>query len=316
LNEDNAIAPERDASGTYSQSQWSRALARLQKLLEQNAGSVSSKVVMRALRAELPSVDPYALISGLKFADPEDLKARGFDVPQQPIRHAGRSFYTEQKYEDLVNNVEDEVERKVVKVSDSEVLAPVERPESQTREYRQEEVRLTSYVKKALENLYSSDFIDEEVEYVFDVHADRPGSHYENVDVLAVHWRSAQLVELISIEVKLQFTAQAIQQAINYQRFSDRVWIAIPTSGGPEYAAEELRERDPQLFDYVVSHGIGILACHRARGRSYNVFPIHWPRRSDPDPFERGLFTERYRTYLEDGGILEPSAKRVFPVMR
>jgi hypothetical protein len=51
-----------------------------------------------------------------------------------------------------------------------------------------------------LENIYQSEHTPEDSDYVFDVHSDRPGSEFENVDLLAVHWRSAKSVELVAVE--------------------------------------------------------------------------------------------------------------------
>src|SRR5206468_3414600 len=123
-----------------------------------------------------------------------------------------------------------------------------------TRANRQEEARLTTYVKRALESLYSTDFIPDDASFTFDVHSERPGSTFENVDILAVHWRSPSVVDLITVEVKLDFVPQVVQQALHYLCFSNRVWIAIPVSSDPSQAAIELRDRNPQLFEYVINH--------------------------------------------------------------
>ena len=98
------------------------------------------------------------------------------------------------------------------------------------------------------------------------MHRDRPGSEFENVDVIAVHWRSDEVAEIVTVEVKLDFTARAVQQASNYRRFSDRVWLAVPVTAKLTLAANELRETDPLLFDHVVDVGLGILACRKSRG--------------------------------------------------
>ena len=78
----------------------------------------------------------------------------------------------------------------------------------------------------------------------------------------------------------------------------------IPVSAGPAEAAIELREYDPRLFEYVVEHGLGILACRRAKGRSFDVSPVHWPRKVHPDPIEKEEFIERHREVFEEAGIL------------
>jgi hypothetical protein len=147
------------------------------------------------------------------------------------------------------------------------------------------ERRLGTYVVSALESIYQSDHAPEDAPYVFDVHNERAGSEFENVDVMAAHWRSQKVVELVAVEVKLEFTARLVQQARNYGRFADRVWIAVPVLAEAADASGALREFDPLLFEHVVDAGLGILACRRRPGRSYEVLPAHWPRRSDAGHF-------------------------------
>jgi hypothetical protein len=87
--------------------------------------------------------------------------------------------------------VEAETEKEADDASRSAAAAepPEEVPPSRVN--RQEEARLTAYVKRALDDLYKTDSISEDIAYVFDVHSERPGSAFENVDVLALHWRYA-----------------------------------------------------------------------------------------------------------------------------
>lgn len=188
-------------------------------------------------------------------------------------------------------------------------------PAPARRSYRQEEARLVTYVVEALETVYASEYGPER-ETIFDVHNQRPGNAFENVDVIAAHWRSDEVVDLISVEVKLDFTPRLVQQANNYRRFSHRVWIAVPVAASLPDAASKLQETDPLLFDYIVELGIGVLACRRGRGRSYEVAPIHWPRLLHPDPVERDAFLDRHRVVFEDAGIIAPAAKRSFPRLR
>lgn len=136
------------------------------------------------------------------------------------------------------------------------------------------------------------------------------GGSFENVDVVAVHWRPHNICELITVEVKLEFSAQAVQQALNYARSSHRTWIAVETG-----SALELLQRDPSLFEYAISRGLGVLACRRLQGRAYDVSPIHWPLRNQPGPVEEAEFHERYREELEKAGALEPDRRR-FPRFR
>jgi hypothetical protein len=74
-----------------------------------------------------------------------------------------------------------------------------------------------------------------------------------------------------------------------------------------------LREFDPLLFEHVVDAGLGVLACRRRPGRSYEVLPVHWPRRARPDPVEKEAFLERYRRCFEEAGVLAPRGGHRYP---
>ncbi|MFZ3266497.1 MAG: hypothetical protein WA172_21015 [Terriglobales bacterium] len=163
-----------------------------------------------------------------------------------------------------------------------------------------------------LEELYASDSISDDTEFVFDVHSHRKGSSFENTDLIAVHSRSPEVYDLIAVEVKLEFNAQAVQQALSYTRFSHRVWVAAAVSDSPL----ELREIDPALFEYAIARGLGILSCRRGKGSRYEVSPIHWPLRNTLDPLEADEFLERYREEFEKAGVLEPRGKRRPPQLR
>ena len=89
--------------------------------------------------------------------------------------------------------------------------------------------------------------------------------------------------------------------------------MAVPVETDSHW---ELRERNPTLFEYAISRGLGILACRRRKGRRYEVFPVHWPLRHNLDPLEVDEFLERYREEFEDGGVLEPKDKRRPPRLR
>lgn len=101
------------------------------------------------------------------------------------------------------------------------------------------------------------------------------------------------------MEVKLDFTPHAIQQALNYTRFSPRAWVAALVESD---SMAELPRRYPTLFDYAISRGLGVLACRRRQGRRYEVTPVHWPIRNQPDPLVEKEFVERYREYFETAG--------------
>ena len=166
-----------------------------------------------------------------------------------------------------------------------------------------------AYVVPLIEEIYASESAPEGRTYVFDVHDSRPGGEYQNVDLLAVHWRSRKVIELVAVEVKLDFTARAVQQACSYTRFAHRTWLAVKVVNGPEYAAWELWTRDPGLFDHAVARGIGIIGCKATPGRAYTAFPIQWPKRHEPDPFEREQFLEHYREWFEDADVLEQEGR-------
>jgi hypothetical protein len=74
-----------------------------------------------------------------------------------------------------------------------------------------------------------------------------------------------------------------------------------------------LRETDPLLFDYIIESGLGILACKRRPGSCYDVTPVHWPRRQEPDPIEKERFIERYRAHLERAGAVAPRGHNGYP---
>jgi hypothetical protein len=78
----------------------------------------------------------------------------------------------------------------------------------------------------------------------------------------------------------------------------------------------ELRERNPALFEYAISRGLGVLACRRRKGRSYEVFPVHWPLQNTPDALDKEEFIERYREEFEEAGIIEGKDKKRFPRLR
>ena len=52
------------------------------------------------------------------------------------------------------------------------------------------------YLKDALEDLYASDFGPTDRPCVFDVHHERPGGAFENVDLVAIHWRTWSSVRM------------------------------------------------------------------------------------------------------------------------
>ena len=286
-----------------SREDWELAFRVLGERLARD-GSISTVALRRELEKKAGITDARSLVVGLTFFNRDSAPERGFPVPDFKFHHLGRSFYSEEEAEKHEAETIEEAEEASLKVS---TVLPAVR-----RTYRQDEARLVTYVKRALEEIYASEFGPEENDFVFDVHNARKGGSFENVDVVAVHWRPHNICELITVEVKLEFSAQAVQQALNYARASHRTWIAVVVDSDSQ---SELPQRDPSLFEYAISRGLGVLGCHRRQGRAYDVFPIHWPLRNQPDPVEEAEFHERYRDELERAGAIEPD-KRRFPRFR
>jgi hypothetical protein len=290
-----------------------------QILREMLARARDGAISTQSLRKELDGrnvADPQELIARLRALEPGDQPG---GPEQSRWFHLGRSFYTEAKYREAqraqdalaaeasaADAVADPVTSEEEAEEETDTAAPRER-----RKRRSEEARLGTYIVRTLEEIYDDEASPEK--YVFDVHSLRGGSDFENVDLLAVHWRSPKVIDIVTVEVKLKFTAFLVQQARNYTRFSERVWIAMPVDATTAHAAAmELRGQDHLLFEHVVEVGLGILGCHRGRGNSYNVFPVHWPRRNQVDPREREELVKRYRNEFEESGVIPP-ATRSYP---
>ena len=296
---------------------WTAGTQLLRDLLQQNSGIVSSLALRQALeQRHVP--DARRLVVSLKYFDFDAPPEEGRPKPPYRWYSHARSFYSEEQFAKLQHAQEQQA-------TSAEQAEPGAAPEVETdddesdaapkerRRNRQEERRLGTYVVSALESIYQSDHAPENAPYVFDVHSERAGTEFENVDVMAAHWRSQKVVELVAVEVKLDFTAHLVQQARNYGRFADRVWIAIPVLAEAADASGALREFDPLLFEHVVDAGLGVLACRRRPGRSYEVLAVHWPRRSRPDPVEKEAFLERYRSFFEEAGVLAPTRGHRYP---
>jgi len=298
--------------GTSADLDWELAFRVLGDLLAKNGGSVSSTAFRRELERNHGIADARPLLVELTFFNPEASRERGIPAPNFTFHHLGRSFYSQEKYVEALKNQEDLTTKEAEDASRETEVAVPEEP-SVSRSNRQEEARLVAYVKTALEELYSSDVGSEDRPFVFDVHTSRKGGGFENVDLIAVHWRPRNVCDLVTVEVKLEFTAQAVQQALNYTRFSHRSWVAVAVETD---SGTELRERNPTLFEYAISRGLGLLACRRRQGRRYEVFPIHWPLRNQLDPLEEEEFLERYRAEFEESGIIAPKDRRPLPRLR
>jgi hypothetical protein len=250
------------------------------------------------------------------------LKLFNFDDPDPELHrpdfryyHRGRSFYSEEAYREAETETEAAAEAAERSVQvEQETDDEQEEIPAVKKKNRQEEARLGKYVEEALERLYESEFGPEDAPIAMDIHNERPGTEFENVDVIAVHWRTNEVVELVAVEVKLQFSPKAVLQAGNYKRFAHRVWIAIPVS--TDEPAIELRGADALLFEHVVEHGIGILACRKRQGGSYQVSPIHWPGLNELDSVARDEFIGRYRSRFEEALVVEPKHPTWRPKIR
>lgn len=293
---------------------WAGALQILKDLLVRNNGCVSSTALRRELERK-GVTDSKPVVVKLSYFDPEQGPDSGLALPDFPFRHRGRSFYTPDAFAqaeratatraDAASAIASEMPPSPDEVMSDEVEAVPRRVA------KQEEARLVTYIRDDLALIYESEFLPETAEHMFDVHNERGGSDFENVDLLGFHWRSPEIVETIVVEAKLNFSARLIQQATNYQRFANRVWIALPCS-----SAEELRESDERLFDFVVERGLGVLACIKRRGRSYEVQAIHWPRYQRIDSLEHTALIERHRGTFEEAKVVAPLAHARFPKMR
>lgn len=289
---------------SVSEAQLSVAKAVLNELLESTSGTVPLKKVRDGL-TNRGIINVNELIGQLRLQDSELLG--------QKIYFQKNKFFSADAYrvfQDRAVKAAEEAAANAPPTAEADPEAVESAPKK--REHRQEEARLVSYLKPAMEEIYLSD-VKPDSEYVFDVHNDRAGTDYENVDVLAVHWRGRDIAELIAVEAKLEFSAKLVQQANNYRRFADRVWIAVPVRVSLDKAATWLRLENPLLFDYLVDLGIGIFACRRGMGKRYEIQAIQWPRQCQPSKIERQEFIKRHRDCLEEAKVVAPENHQSFP---
>lgn len=277
---------------------WKKLVAILPHALSANLGCVSSIELNRRLK-ENGVREPQRTLSRLKFLDWSS-DTPSFPRPSVRVYHVGRSFLDAEAHKKHLEEREAQADQEAAKEVASE---PTARPR------KQDEARLVSYVCDELSNMYTNDW-DEKRPCVFKVHERRPLSDYENVDVLAVRWRSAVRYDVVAVEVKLRFSAQLIQQANNYRRFADRVWIACPVESPLDEAANWLQSENQRLFDYAVDSGLGILACKRMVGRRYEVVPVHWPMQNRCDPVDRDALLEAYFDQFIEAGVATPAQGR------
>lgn len=271
-------------TGAIDPAIWKIGVETLRAALQANSGCVSSLALRQALESKgVP--DARDVVVQLKFYDFASPPDDGREAPGFRWYTHAKSFLSEERFEGFKRQQEAEVARvassEVVaaELAEAEAVADERAPATERRKIRQEEARLGTYVASALENIYQSDAAPEDAEYVFDVHKERPGAEFENVDVLAVHWRSESYIELVAIEVKLDFTARLVQQARNYARFAERVWVAVPITAYASDAAAAIREYDRLLFEHVIEIGLGVLACRRRPGKIDEIMAVHWPKK-------------------------------------
>lgn len=225
-----------------------------------------------------------------------------------------RTFYTAEKAAELETEYAQQEEQVPSEDEESDSIAEEsdETPVREKKSRRAREKRLCEqYIQPFLSSLYYTDAVEDGTEVAFCVQNQRPSTQFRNVDLIATNWRDSETVELVTVEAKLEFSAQAVQQAANYSRFSHRVWIAIAVDAGIEVdeIVPDLRETNALLFEYVLFLGLGVIACQKAKGQSYKCFAVQWPRKQDPDNFEKQTFLECYRETFEQAGILAPTKK-------
>jgi hypothetical protein len=223
-----------------------------------------------------------------------------------------RSFCTHEKFVELEESEPAPGESEIDE--DNEDDETFEKASTRETRRRSEEKRLCEgYVLPFLKSLYHSAAKPKEFENIFVVQDLRPSSDLRNVDIIAVNWRTEEIAELATIEVKLSFCSQLLQQAANYRRFSHRVWVAVKVQSGIEVEeiAASLIEKDALLFDQILHLGLGIIACQKGRGNSYNCYPIQWPQKQVPDEFEKLTFMQDYRETFEQAGLLEKRRRTI-----
>lgn len=294
-------------AGVVDPSVWNLRVETLRRALEDNSGCVSS-LALRQLLEQKGVADARDVVVQLKFYDFTSAPDDGRPAPEFRWHMPAKSFYSEERFARFKQQQEAEVARvasNAVIVSQSAEAThdePEPAPPSERRKIRQEQAWLGSYVALALENIYQSDLAPADAVYVFDVHKERPGSEFENVDVLPVHWWSDAHVELIAVEVKLDFTARLLEQVTNYSRFADRVWVAVPLTADEPDAAE-FRAYDPLLVRRGPEHRARGACAHAPKNRRQPLTPAHpralvarhrTPREnSSSNWYARALDTER-----------------------
>lgn len=243
-------------------------------------------------------------------AEPEDPSA-----PKPPCvyHRRGYTYYSQEAYIELEEQVQADADE-AGKADESQTSIDNEEESRQESVRRQDEKRMAVYVLQTLADIYASEYCET---CAFDVQNSRSGAKYENVDIIALDWRSPNVVDIVTVEVKLEFSSLPIQQALSYRRFSNRVWIAVQVEKSFSQCAVYLRTTQPLLFQYAVDQGLGILACKRAPGRGvFEVAPIQWPRFYPTDYLEREAFIQRYRECFEESCVIPKNEAQSYPMLR
>ncbi len=171
----------------------------LLKKLANGGGEVSSSAFRKELqdnelvRQAQDTEDPKAfakdLVLLLKAYEPKDFPE--YEKPPAEWRYLGRSFLSVERFNSRIQATESAIiseNRETAVSAENEVPATPE----ERRQNKQEEARLGGYVSGALEEIYATDSVPENAAFCFDVHSNRGGGDYENIDELAVHWRTYQ----------------------------------------------------------------------------------------------------------------------------
>lgn len=220
----------------------------------------------------------------------------------------GRSFFTLERAKTIEDSNSEENEcSQDTEETENEKIDQLERRRRPSPEKRLCE----QYILPYLSSIYYSSYNHDDHEVAFCVQDLRPSEQFRNVDLIAINWRSDENVELVTVEAKMEFNAQVVQQAANYSRFSHRVWIAVVVESSIEVETmiPSLREQDPLLFEYILALGLGVIACQRKQGNGFECYAVQWPRKQNPDEFEKQHFLDCYRGTFEKAGVLTSTKK-------
>lgn len=279
--------------------------------VNQPAPKEPSEILVELLH-ETGSVSTLKLKSKLREAGYNNVDeiVDSLNNEKQSWRKIDRSFYTPQKALELESEEQttpSELETTCIQTQEEECFHEndeISTKRDSKRSYKERRL-CEQYILPFLRALYSSD-LNENREVAFCVQNERPSTQFRNVDLIALNWRDTETAEIVTVEAKLEFNAQVVQQAANYSRFSHRVWIAVVVEKSieVEQIVPSLQESDSLLFEYILSLGLGVIACQPGRGGSYACYPVQWPQKKDPDLFEKQNFINSYWETFEEAGLI------------